>query len=482
MMEPVIDVVTHETNNSLHLNAACLARMQRRDLNQFPGDVGIHAIEVYFPRTYVNQTRLEEYTQVTKGKYTIGLGQDNLAFVSDREDIYSICLTVVSNLMEKYGIRYEDIGRLEVATETIIDHSKSVKSVLMSLFEQSGNTDVEGVDNVHACYGGTSAFFNSVAWIESSSWDGRYALVVCGDIAEYASGPARPTGGAGAVAMLLGAEAPIVLERGLRATHMEHTYDFYKPQMDSPYPLVDGQFSALCYLKSVDTCFGRLKVKAEKRGEKITTDSFDHCVFHSPFNKLVQKSFARLYYNDFMDSHQDPLFVGLEELKEISIEKSYESKEIQKAFSTISEKMYVEKVRPTTIIPKNIGNLYSASLYASLVSLFSEEGSNLAGKRILMFSYGSGLAASMFSLRVSSNGDEALKRISDVLDIEKRFKDRIECTPEEFSRTMLKRELLHLTDSFVPDGELSMMYPGSFYLTKKDDKCRRFYERVKKSE
>lgn len=44
---------------------------------------------------------------------------------------------------------------------------------------------------------------------------GRYALVVCGDIAVYPNGAARPTGGAGAVAMLIGPEAPLALERGL---------------------------------------------------------------------------------------------------------------------------------------------------------------------------------------------------------------------------------------------------------------------------
>lgn len=43
---------------------------------------------------------------------------------------------------------------------------------------------------------------------------GRYALVVAGDIAVYASGSARPTGGAGAVAMLVGPSAALVFERG----------------------------------------------------------------------------------------------------------------------------------------------------------------------------------------------------------------------------------------------------------------------------
>ena len=50
-------------------------------------------------------------------------------------------------------------------------------------------------------------------------------MVVCGDIAVYevpegaVCGSARATQGCGAVAMLIGANAPLVLEPGLRATH-----------------------------------------------------------------------------------------------------------------------------------------------------------------------------------------------------------------------------------------------------------------------
>jgi hydroxymethylglutaryl-CoA synthase len=57
------------------------------------------------------------------------------------------------------------IGRVEVGTETILDKSKSVKTVLMTLFE--GNNDIEGVSSINACYGGTNALFNSFNWIES---------------------------------------------------------------------------------------------------------------------------------------------------------------------------------------------------------------------------------------------------------------------------------------------------------------------------
>ena len=146
------------------------AKMAKTD---WPQDVGIVAMEVYFPSQYVDQSELEDFDGISKGKYTIGLGQAKMGFCSDREDINSLCLTVVQHLVEKNNISYSDIGRLEVGTETIIDKSKSVKTVIMQLFEDSGNTCVEGVDTTNACYGGTAALFNAINWIESSSWDGK---------------------------------------------------------------------------------------------------------------------------------------------------------------------------------------------------------------------------------------------------------------------------------------------------------------------
>src|ERR1700753_1540824 len=169
------------------------------------------------------------------------------------QDIYSFALTALSNLLSKYQIDTNSIGRLEVGTETMLDKSKSVKSVLMQLFRD--NTNIEGVDTVNACYGGTNAVFNAVNWVESSGWDGRDAIVVAGDIALYAKGNARPTGGAGAVAMLIGPDAPVVLEPGLRGTYMQHAYDFYKPDLTSEYPYVDGHYSVNCYSKALDAAY-----------------------------------------------------------------------------------------------------------------------------------------------------------------------------------------------------------------------------------
>lgn len=36
---------------------------------------------------------METFDGVSAGKYTIGLGQEKMAFIDDREDIQSVCLT-----------------------------------------------------------------------------------------------------------------------------------------------------------------------------------------------------------------------------------------------------------------------------------------------------------------------------------------------------------------------------------------------------
>ena len=64
-------------------------------------NVGILAMEVYTPSTFITQERLEEHTGVSKGKYTIGLGQNAMGICGDSEDVNSLALTVVHSLMEK---------------------------------------------------------------------------------------------------------------------------------------------------------------------------------------------------------------------------------------------------------------------------------------------------------------------------------------------------------------------------------------------
>ena len=160
-----------------------LVRLPAQQASKPAGCVGLHALEVHTPRHCVRATELEAELSVA-GKYTQGLLMREWAACDEDEDVVSMALTAVRRLIERHGVRHADVGMLHVASESLLDRSKSIKSHLMSLFEPHGCTNVEGVDGYHACYGGTAALFACTNWVESSAWDGRWAIAVCTDVSD----------------------------------------------------------------------------------------------------------------------------------------------------------------------------------------------------------------------------------------------------------------------------------------------------------
>ncbi|XP_063480804.1 hydroxymethylglutaryl-CoA synthase, mitochondrial isoform X2 [Symphalangus syndactylus] len=414
----------------------------------WPKDVGILALEVYFPAQYVDQTDLEKYNNVEAGKYTVGLGQTRMGFCSVQEDINSLCLTVVQRLMERIQLPWDSVGRLEVGTETIIDKSKAVKTVLMELFQDSGNTDIEGIDTTNACYGGTASLFNAANWMESSSWD------------------------------------------GLRGTHMENAYDFYKPNLASEYPIVDGKLSIQCYLRALDRCYTSYRKKIQNQWKQagsdrpFTLDDLQYMIFHTPFCKMVQKSLARLMFNDFLSASSDTqisLYKGLEAFGGLKLEDTYTNKDLDKALLKASQDMFDKKTKASLYLSTHNGNMYTSSLYGCLASLLSHHSAQeLAGSRIGAFSYGSGLAASFFSFRVSqdaSPGSPLDKLVSSTSDLPKRLASRKCVSPEEFTEIMNQREQFYHKVNFSPPGDTNSLFPGTWYLERVDEQHRRKYAR-----
>jgi len=455
-------------------------------------DVGILAMEMYVPQRYVSQEKLETFDKVSAGKYTVGLGQKNMAFVDDREDINSIALTAVQRLLENYKIDPKSIGRLDVGTESLVDKSKSSKTVLMELFKASGNRDIEGATVMNACYGGTASLFNSAAWIESSEWDGRYAIYVAADIAVYEAGPARPTGGCGAVAALIGPNAPLALIPRTRTTHSVNVYDFYKPNLSSEYPAVDGKLSQVCYLQAVDDCYNGTMDKLGKihslygpNKSPITLPAaFDNIVFHSPYNKLVQQSFRRMLYNDArrLKAAGTPLptsLASLDPFTTLAQKDTYSNKDLDKALSAIGGDDYKRMVGPSIELSQQIGNSYTAAVHNNILCLVDSQSNNLEGKRIGAFSYGSGAIATMFGLagRAGNPNGFSLSRIASTVGLKNRLASRREATPEEFTAALGMREAGYGKSSFTPQGSIDNVPSGAYYLKEVGKNHNRIYER-----
>jgi len=325
--------------------------------------------------------------------------------------------------------------------------------------------------------------FNALNWLESSSWDGRDAIVVAGDIALYKKGNARPTGGAGCVAMLIGPDAPLVFESGLRGSYVTHAYDFYKPDLTSEYPYVDGQFSLQCYTEAVDACYKAYNARervvqsagtgAVVNGKEVVVngngvhvevdpptplDRFDYMAFHAPTCKLVSKSYARLLYNDFLEDPTNPQFSGVApELRDLEYKASLTDKNVEKTFMALTKKRFAERVQPAIQVATLCGNMYCGSVYGGIVGLISNIApKQLYGKRLGIFSYGSGLASSMFSLKVVGDTSDMVEK----LNLQERLEARRVVPPETYDQVSVDGLDIHPRADVVADVPASRESPS----------------------
>ncbi|KAM5481837.1 3-hydroxy-3-methylglutaryl coenzyme A synthase [Microsporum canis] len=231
--------------------------------------------------------------------------------------------------------------------------------------------------------------------------------------------------------MLIGPNAPLVFE-STRGSFLQHTYDFYKGDFKSEYPIVDGQFSNKCYLKALDKCYKHYQAKKAAGSKAVRNgtvggtplDSFDYFAFHAPNYPL------------------NPLFEGIPaEIKEIGYEDSLGDKR-------------VERVQPGLTAPIMCGNSYTASVYFGLTGLLSNvKNTELLGRRIGFFSYGSGLASSMFSLRVGGGTGGMVKK----LDLIQRLEGRQAKSPEFYDEMCRLREKAYQQQNYTPQGSVETL-------------------------
>lgn len=150
-------------------------------------------------------------------------------------------------------------------------------------------------------------------------------------------------------------------------------------------------------------CYALLKHKTKE--ERIVERS-DYLCFHTPFYKMIQKAFDALVKVD--QPSAAPEEVGAE---------------------------FKKKVEPGLFISKRIGNIYTGSLYASLISLLYQT-PNISNKNLVLFSYGSGLCSTIMQAHIISNPLSSAQ----ISDIDSAFKNRI-CVPaDEYSRIMKYKE------------------------------------------
>ena len=92
----------------------------------------------------------------------------------------------------------------------------------------------------------------------------------------------------------------------------------------------------------------------------------------------------------------------------------------------------MKKCEPSLLIARNVGNMYTPSLYGGLISLISSGNLN-GGESIGMFSYGSGVAATFYKINVINT--DHLNAMNKVLsNIPARLDNRKQLSPSKSNR------------------------------------------------
>ena len=215
---------------------------------------------------------------------------------------------------------------------------------------------------------------------------------------------------------------------------------------------VDGALSQEAYLTALDSCYAGYRGKVSKKYQlQLTADSPAFLLFHCPYCKLVQKSVARLRYNDFMAGPEGDS--ALEAFRNVSHQDSLTDRDLEKAFVADTKDLFNEKTDVTLNCSRELGNTYTASLWFGLVStICNVPDEDLVGQQLLCFSYGSGVAATMFSLHVERSVATMAQNLNLAERLDKCERRRVgpEVRPTAALESFLPTGLHGPTYAFVP--------------------------------
>ena len=213
---------------------------------------------------------------------------------------------------------------------------------------------------------------------------------------------------------------------------------------------------------------------------KFTTESLDYWVFHSPYNKLVQKSYGRLF---LLDARRDPECSQIpKEYLTKPIEETYTDKALEKTLKQVSAESWKQRLTDANYASKVVGNTYTASVFLGLASLIDRIGhdENVHGKNIGLFSYGSGAIATLYSLQIrSTNSKFTIQNIKDAMKLSRKLINRQEVHPSELDYALDTRARMQEAGApYNPVYPHDRLSPGTYYLKCIDTKWRREYDRI----
>lgn len=421
--------------------------------------VGIDAIAFYVPQLYVPISDLANERGIPSEKLEIGLGLKKMAVPNLGEDAATFAANALLNLIQQNNIDPTEIGRVYLGTESAIDGSKPtatyaveiVENQLEKNFGERSFKHCDILDMTFACVGGVDALHNSLDWIKQSSE--RKAVVIASDLSKYdLNSTGEYTQGAGAVAVLLSHNPAILEIKDTWGVASKSEGDFFKPRRifkksellkslfqelelddskekiaeflkasNSPFwsgasdvvelfkeePVFDGQFSNACYENRITEALDHFNSLYDtdflNRWSKI--------VFHLPYAYHGR----RIIFNNWLN-----WIKATDEIKsleqEIGLPAEIENKDwLKKAYKSQQYQDFIsQKISQGELASSEIGNMYTASIFMSFLSVLSHAlitGENLDETNFGFIAYGSGSKSKVFEGTLIKSWREKIKNV-----------------------------------------------------------------------
>ena len=422
--------------------------------------VGIDSLSYYVPSLYVDIEELAKVRDIPSEKLVKGLGLKKMATPDYDEDSASIAANSLYRLIRENNIDPRKIGRVYLGTESGVDASKPTSSYVVEIIENIftkeygercfKNCDI--VDLTFACAGAVDALENCCDWVRNG--DDRQAIVIASDIAKYELySTGEYTQGAGSVSMLICENPSIISFNGTWGVSTKGIGDFFKPrrvfkksnilieaaklmgkdvsekeakimletagskfwsdtndlvEVYKEEPIFEGQFSNESYKERIHEAIDNFN---EQNPIDILTD-WENIIFHLPYAFHGRRMIINKWL-DWMDENNLSNEIYSEIGKPVSEDDKEWFKKLSK--SSIYKSFINEKISPGEKASSEIGNMYTASIFMSLISSLVEANINnkdLENKKIGFISYGSGSKAKIFEGIIEKNWIDKVKHLN----------------------------------------------------------------------
>tara|TARA_B100000989_G_scaffold160758_1_gene120023 strand:+ start:218 stop:1660 length:1443 start_codon:yes stop_codon:yes gene_type:complete len=468
--------------------------------------VGIDSLSYYVPSLYVDIEELAIARDIPPEKLVSGLGLKKMATPDYDEDSASIAANSLLRLIEENNIDPRKIGRVYLGTESGVDASKPTSSYVVEILEEIlgkeyghrcfKNCDI--VDLTFACAGAVDALQNCCDWVRNGQ--NRQAIVIASDIAKYEiNSTGEYTQGAGSVSMLICENPSIISFNGAWGVSTKGIGDFFKPRRlfkksnilieaakllghevslndaesllnkaESKFwsdsndlievykeePIFEGQFSNESYKERV---FEAIENFNEQNQTDILRD-WVNIIFHLPYAYHGRRMIVTKWL-DWMNDNDK--FISI--YSEIGKPDSSNDKDwIKKVTKSSLYKSFVEeKIAAGEKASSEIGNMYTASIFMSLISSLEDavkNDKNFVNKKIGFISYGSGSKAKIFEGTIQENWVEKIKPIELFKNLNNRKKININ-TYENLHRRKVSSNINNndgiIKLSKISDGEFN---------------------------